>query len=116
MMHEYAIVASLVDAVQRVADAHPGAVVRAVRVKIGDLAGVECELLRTAFATFRARTVCDGAELAIESVPGAWRCTRCDRAIATGEALRCPSCRRPATLVAGGDIVLERVELEVRDV
>ena len=115
-MHEYSIVASLVDRVQREVDARPGATVHRLHVRIGELAGVEVELLRTAFETFRARTSCEAAELAIETVAPEWRCSRCDAAIARGEILRCPSCGRPARLVAGDDIILERIEMEVRDV
>jgi hydrogenase nickel incorporation protein HypA/HybF len=115
-VHEYSIVAALVDRVQRELDAHPGATARTLHLRIGELAGVELELLRTAFTTFRERSACAEAELAIEQVPAAWRCARCDRAIAAGAVLRCPGCGRPAELAAGDDIILERIEMEVRDV
>jgi hydrogenase nickel incorporation protein HypA/HybF len=84
-MHEYSIVSALVDRVEELADAHPGAQVRKVHVKIGKLAGVEVVLLKTAYETFRPHTVCEAAELAIETV-------------------------------AGDDLTLARVELEVPDV
>lgn len=113
-MHEYSIVAALVDRVQREVEARPGAVARVLHVRIGELAGVELPLLRTAFETFRARTVCAAAELAIESVPAAWRCSSCERTLEAGEILRC--CGKPARLAAGDDIMLEQIELEVRDV
>lgn len=113
-MHEYSIVASLVDRVQREVDARPGAIVRRLHVRIGELAGVEIPLLRTAFETFRARTVCDAAELAIAAVPAVWRCARCDRELPAGAVLRC--CDRPARLAGGDDIFLDRIEMEVRDV
>jgi len=115
-VHEYSIVSALVDRVQREALAHPGAVVRKLWVRIGELAGVELDLLRTAFLTFRERGVCAAAELDIEQVPAAWRCKRCELAIAAGAVLRCPRCDRPAELAAGGDIILERIEMEVPDV
>lgn len=113
-MHEYSLVASLVDRVEREALAHPGAIVRRVHVRIGELAGVEIELLRTAFETFRARTVCEDTDLEIERIAAAWRCTVCGRAIELGTPLRC--CDRPAKLTAGDDIILEQIELEVPDV
>ena len=115
-MHEYSIVSSLVDRVQQIAGAHPGAIVRRLHVRIGELADVGTELLRTAFDTLRARNVCDGAELAIQSVPADWRCPDCRRAIPVGRPLRCPRCRKAARLVAGDDIILDRVEMEVPDV
>jgi hydrogenase nickel incorporation protein HypA/HybF len=115
-MHEYSIVESLVDRVEREVAQHPGAVVREVRVRIGELAGVEIELLRTAFETFRAHTVCEHAEILITAVPASWRCPRCDRAIEQGAVLRCPTCDRPARLASGDDIILERIEMEVSNV
>jgi hydrogenase nickel incorporation protein HypA/HybF len=115
-MHEYSIVSALVDQVEHQLAMHPRAVVRRVSVKIGELAGVEIELLRTAFETFRERSVCAGAELAIEAVPAQWQCVGCARPIATGAVLRCPDCGRPARLATGGEIILERIEMEVPDV
>ena len=84
-MHEYSIVSSLVERVERVAIEHPRAIVRRVHVRIGEQAGVELALLRIAYETFRARTVCSDAELALD-------------------------------IVAGDDMTLMRVELEVPDV
>jgi hydrogenase nickel incorporation protein HypA/HybF len=115
-MHEYSIVASLVDRVQREVDVRPGAVVRRLRVRIGELAGVEIPLLRTAFETFCTSTACDGAQLEIDAIAAAWRCPSCAREIERGAPLRCPACNRPATLVAGDDIILDQIEMEVRDV
>jgi len=113
-MHEYSIVAALIDRVQREVDSRPGAVVRRLHVRIGELAGIELALLATAFETFRERTVCEAAELTISAVAAEWRCPRCDRALAPGAVLRC--CDRPARLAAGDDIFLDRIEMEVRDV
>lgn len=115
-MHEYSIISSLIDRVEREVVARPGAKVVRLVVKIGELAGVELDLLRTAFETFCVHGVCDGARLEIEAVPAVWRCPRCERAIAPGAVLRCGECNRPAQLVAGGEIVLERIEMEVPDV
>ena len=78
-MHEYSIVASLVDRVQRELDAHPGAIARRIHVRIGESAGVEVELLRTAYDTFRPRSACERAEITIATVATEWRCRVCDR-------------------------------------
>jgi hydrogenase nickel incorporation protein HypA/HybF len=115
-MHEYSIVASLVDRVQREVSRHPGAVAKKLHVAIGELSGVEVGLLRTAYDTFRPRTVCEHAVLDVASVPAEWRCSRCARPIAEGALLQCPDDHAPARLVAGDDIILERIEMEVPDV
>lgn len=114
-MHEYSLVAALIDKVEHEA-AERRARVRKVHVAIGELAGVELDLLRTAYETFSERTVCDGAELEIHAVPAEWRCPGCQTEIARGALLRCPGCGRPARLVKGDEIVLERLEMEVPDV
>lgn len=114
-MHEYSIISALVDQVEASARAHPGAYVVKVHVAIGELAGVELELLATAFDTFRAGTVCARAELAIEPRPARWRCPKCKAPIARGAVLRCEPCNAPARLESGDEIVLQRVELEQDD-
>lgn len=115
-MHEYSIVGSLIERVQREAATHGGTRVHRLHVKIGELAGVEIDLLRTAFDTFRERTICESAELAIDSVGVVWSCPRCDRVIARGAVLRCDSCGRPARMIHGDEIILERIEMEAPDV
>jgi len=114
-MHEYSIVAALIEQVGNVAEPRR-ALVRKVHVKLGESAGVDPALLRTAFETFRARTICDEAELELIDVPTTWRCDRCDCPIPRGAPLQCPLCARPARLVGGDEIVLERIEMEIPDV
>lgn len=111
-VHEYSIVASLIDRVQQEAEAHAAARVHRLHVKIGELSGVELDLLKTAFDTFRERTICDGAELSIETVTPVWSCPGCSRDIERGSILRCETCGRPARLVRGDEIILERIEME----
>ena len=82
-------------------------------MKIGELSGVEMDLLATAYETFRERTVCESAPLTILPVAARWICPRCARSIPRGEVLQCTVCRVPARLAEGDEIVLERVELEV---
>jgi hydrogenase nickel insertion protein HypA len=115
-MHEYSIVAALIDRVQKEAAEHAGAEVRRLHVKIGELSGVEVDLLKTAFDTFRERSICDRAELTIESVPPIWSCPDCGCAIERGAILRCETCDRPAQLVQGDEIVLQRIEMEAPNV
>lgn len=115
-MHEYSIVASLIDRVQQEATARGSSRVHRLHVKIGELAGVELDLLKTAFDTFRERTICDGAELSIHAVSASWACPSCKRAVERGAILRCDTCGRPARMVQGDEIILERIEMEAPDV
>ncbi|MFW2387283.1 MAG: hydrogenase maturation nickel metallochaperone HypA [Polyangiales bacterium] len=115
-MHEYSIVASLIDRVQQEAVLHGGSRVHRLHVKIGELSGVELDLLKTAFDTFRERTICEGAELSIDTVAAAWACPTCERPVTRGSILRCAECERPARMVQGDEIILERIEMEAPDV
>jgi hydrogenase nickel incorporation protein HypA/HybF len=112
-MHEYSIVQALVDRVEREARARKATAVHRLSVRIGELAGVEAELLASAYDICRAGSLCAGAELAIESVPARWACPGCGREVPAGEVLRCPVCRSPARLVSGDEIILDRIEMEV---
>lgn len=114
-MHEYAIVGALIEQVAREADARHARVHR-LHVAIGELAGVDVELLRTAYDTFRPETVCADAALSVRAIAAAWCCPRCGHSLTRGALLQCPDCRRPARLAAGDEIVLEKIEMEVPDV
>ncbi len=112
-MHEWSLVQALVDRVEREAAARSARAVTRLRLRVGELAGVERELFTLAYETYRERTICARAELEIVDVPARWSCPECGESPAPGAVLRCPRCDRPARLVEGDGIVLERIEMEV---
>lgn len=112
-MHEYSIVQSLIDLVEKSVAEHGAVVVQRLHLRLGELSGVERPLLETAYEAFRERSVCREATLEIHPVPARWACPRCNGAIAPGNLLRCPRCALPARLAEGDEIVLERIEMEV---
>lgn len=111
-MHEYSIVQTLVDRIEEEARARGARSVERVVLRIGDLSGVEPELLHTAYVTFRERTICEHAALEIACVPPVWTCRRCGRRIREDGPLRC-ACGGAAELRQGDEIVLDRLEMEV---
>ena len=111
-MHEYSIVQALLDRVEQEARGHHATRVHRVRVSIGDLAGVDVALLRTAYDTIRHRTLCHDAPLDVRRIPAKWQCRECGTAIAAGAALRCAACGAPARLACGDEIVLDQIEME----
>lgn len=112
-MHEYSIVRSLLERVEAEARARNATAVRRLTVRIGSAAGVEPDLLSKAYELFRAGTICAGAELCVERVAERWVCPGCGRIPERGEILSCAGCGTPARLVAGDEIILERIEMEV---
>jgi hydrogenase nickel incorporation protein HypA/HybF len=115
-MHEYSIVQALIERVAEAAAERGATAIRRVHVRIGELSGVEPELLATAYDTFRERTICENAPLELTSSPASWKCPRCTRELVRGQILRCPECALPASLSSGDEILLERIEMEVSDV
>ena len=113
-MHEYSIVQALLERVDQETAAHHASRVHRVRVSIGELAGVEIELLRTAFETIRHRTSCHDAQLDVRQVAAQWECPRCGTPLARGRPLRCERCGQPARLRSGDEIMLDQIELEAR--
>jgi hydrogenase nickel incorporation protein HypA/HybF len=113
-VHEYSIVQALFDRIGELARAHRATSVRRVRVKVGRLAGVDPELLRTAYDVYRVRTLCDDAPLEIEEIDPVWLCAAGHGSIAAGGRLSCPACGGPARMAAGDEIVLDAVDLEVQ--
>lgn len=112
-MHEYSIVRALLDRVEQEARAHGADAVVRIHVAIGELAGVEAPLLASAFELARAGTRAAGAELELRAVAPRWICRSCALEIPPGGALRCATCDAPARLVAGDELILERLEMEV---
>ena len=113
-MHEYSLVQSLVERVEQEARARGALAVHRLSVRVGELSGVDPELFRTAYETFREGTICARAPLTLTAVAATWSCPRCARPIPRGAVLRCPDCKDPARLDDGGDaLTLDGIELEV---
>jgi hydrogenase nickel incorporation protein HypA/HybF len=113
-MHEYSLVQSLVTRVEEEARRRSALAVHRLSVRVGELSGVDPELLLTAYETFRAGTICENAPLTLTRVAASWSCPRCKAPIAKGAVLRCPACEVPAKLDDGSDaLTLDGIEMEV---
>ena len=112
-MHEYSIVEALLARVDAEARARGATAVHRLTVRIGELSGVEIDLLASAFATFRDRTICAHADLDVMAVAAVWTCPTCGGQIERGSMLRCADCGVPARLSQGDEILLDRIEMEV---
>jgi hydrogenase nickel incorporation protein HypA/HybF len=111
-MHEYGIAASLRRMVEAEARAVGARRVVRVEVRVGDAAGVERDLLATAWTQVRAGGVTDGATLEIVAVPARWVCGLCRTPVGKDGPLRCEACGIGAVLDGGDDLSLDRLEVE----
>jgi hydrogenase nickel incorporation protein HypA/HybF len=112
-MHEYSIASSLLKLAEEQAAKHGAERVLGLELRIGELAGVEVDLLETAWSLVRERSCCDGIDLAITKVEARWECSACAGWIPRGSLLACPKCGAKAQLKSGDELVLDRVEMEV---
>lgn len=109
-MHEYSLALSLRDTVERHARAAGGTRVSRIGLRIGAAAGVEVDLLRTAWQSVRGTGLCDGAALDVEIVPERWVCSLCRAPLAPPPA-RCVGCDVAPCLDGGDDLLLTGVDV-----
>ena len=113
-MHEYSIVQALIDSCEEHAVANSATKITKVVVKIGVMSGVEPELLRTAFNTFKEQTICEEAEFVMNIQNVVIKCHKC-LSESTLKKLEycCPKCQSTELdIVDGEDMFLMSLELE----
>ncbi|MFJ4466727.1 hydrogenase maturation nickel metallochaperone HypA [Streptomyces sp. NPDC089424] len=111
-MHEMSVALSVVDQVERAAQSRGESGVRAVRLEVGELAGVVPDSLAFCFELACAGTVLEGAALTTRAVPGRASCAPCGRAWDTGMPpdMTCAGCGSGATdLLAGRELRITEV-------
>lgn len=122
-MHEYGIMASLLERAEDEARTRGATSVERIRVDLGQLAGMTREALETAFQALSRREPFQGARLEIIEVPARVRCEACDPPTASrafppssDAALPlCPECGAFFTVLQGADVSLTAVDLAVAE-
>jgi hydrogenase nickel incorporation protein HypA/HybF len=112
-LHEYSIIGAMIARVESEARERNAIRVRRVRIRIGELSGVDPELLISAYAIIRERSACENAELSVERVHARWQCGRCGSCWGIDGPMRCANCGGASRLVQGDEIMLEQIEMEV---
>jgi hydrogenase nickel insertion protein HypA len=113
-MHEYSIVQALLGQCEKYAAENEAERITKVEVKIGTMSGVEPHLLQIAFDTFKEKTVCDGAVLAMQVQPLVVRCRSCgSESELDAPHYLCPACgSREVEVIDGEEMYLMRLEME----
>lgn len=109
-MHEMALAESVLGLIEDARRRQGFARVRAVRLEIGALAGVEVEALRSCLAIVFERSVARAARIECAIAPGSGYCLDCGRTVAM-DALyaACPCCAGPHVEATHG------MQMRVRD-
>ena len=114
-MHELSVCQGLLREVARVAAEHHAERVERIVLQIGELSGVEPQLLERAFAVARAGTLAAGAELEIRSGPVVVVCRECGgRSAVPPNRLVCTYCGDwRVQVVEGEELLLLTVEMDL---
>jgi hydrogenase nickel incorporation protein HypA/HybF len=113
-MHELGVAAGILDIVRQHVPASDARRVRAVRVLLGEMAGVVPDSLDFCFGAIVAGTPYASAFLSIERVPARGRCGACGRLVELSRLQWvCPSCGELGlTLTSGDELQVADVELD----
>lgn len=109
-MHELSICQSMLDIVERTMREHPGAVLKTIRLDIGQGSTIEPVLLKDAFAIITDSGPFRGVELDINTIPIGGSCRACGKSFTYEEmALGCPECGSTNIVIESG------MELDIRE-
>ncbi|GAB6044465.1 hydrogenase maturation nickel metallochaperone HypA [Caminibacter profundus] len=116
-MHEYSIVDSLLKLAEEHAIKNGANKVTKIEIKIGILSGVEPELLKTAFDTFKEGTMCEHADFIMRIQPVVIKCKDCNKEDTLNkDEYLCPNCGSVnIEIIDGEDMYLMSLELETPD-
>ncbi len=113
-MHEYSIVQSLLNQCEEIAQKNSAKEITKVVVKIGVMSGVEPNLLKIAFETFKEGTMCEKCEYIQNIQKIKIRCLDCN-CISELEKneYACPQCNSvELDVIDGEDLMLMQLELK----
>lgn len=113
-MHELAVAQEILALVQRHVPEAQAPQVRAVRVRIGALAGIVPDSLEFCFSAVVAGTAWEQAMLVMEHVAAAARCRSCNTEFPTEvPGAGCPACgSRVVRMVRGQELHVDCVDLD----
>lgn len=104
---------SALDAIQHEAGKHGASGVTRIVLRIGTLAGVDCEALRFAYEALAPGSIAAGAELEIITVPARARCAPCglEFDVEKGFIFQCPNCGEySGNVLTGRELGIARLE------
>lgn len=114
-MHELSIAQSIVDTVRKRLPADEKRTVKSLKLKLGELVGIEQNSLAFGFEVASEGTPLHGARLEIEQVPVVYHCRRCGGDFkANCSFIPCPTCGGSDLELRSGD-ELNVVEVELVD-
>ena len=113
-MHEYSIVQALINQVEENIKSNNCSFATKIVIKVGVMSGIEVDLLKSAFDTFKEKTMCEKAELIINIQKIKVKCLSCLKIDELKEyQYICPNCKSSELEVLDGeDSYLMSIEME----
>jgi hydrogenase nickel incorporation protein HypA/HybF len=114
-MHELSVCRFLIQKAEEIANEEGGKKIKMIGVQVGPLAGVEPELLETAFFQASAGTLAAGAKLKIIQTPIIAKCRKCgaESELASPNLLTCGLCHSgDLQLIGGNELMMASLELK----
>ncbi len=113
-MHEMSIVEGLIAIVKEEMDKSGAARLRSVRVKIGEMAGILPDALKTAFQIITAENGMDSAVLNIDISPLTGYCRKCNKEFKVIDyRFSCPECgESEIEIVSGREMSIVEIEVD----
>jgi hydrogenase nickel incorporation protein HypA/HybF len=112
-MHEFSLVESLLDEVERVGVTRPGVMILEITIDCGPLSGVEPELLHLAFESLAPPRLGENCRLRINDIPLEATCRDCHSLCfpSLGD-IRCHVCgSRQVNITQGDGLILRSITL-----
>lgn len=114
-MHELSIVGSLIELCEQNAIKHNAKLIKEVQVKVGRLSGIELELFKRCFESFKEGCAfCKEARLLVELAPLEILCSTCnEKSILEENVFKCLHCgSTDFKILSGEDLHLMRLVME----
>ena len=114
-MHEFSVVQSLLDLIEKHALENKAKSVSKVVIKVGKMSGIEPHLLKIAFDTFKEKTICENAKLEMVIQDVIAKCEDCNKDFTIeNNRFICPFCNSyNLQIVDGEDMYLMSLELDI---
>ncbi len=111
-MHEMSTCKQLIRQIEKIAQTHPGQVVKGITLSIGELARVDIDELIELFPLAAQRTCAEHAKLIVNREAISLKCLTCGQhSKVSADAMDCPLCGSRETQLTGGtDMLIEALE------
>lgn len=113
-MHEMSLIGGVFEVIEKTLSQHEVKRVLQVKLKVGELTNAEPDALLMAFEAYSKDTLCEGAELIIESVPLLGCCRKCLEEFKVKTMIFiCPNCGDTSIeVIQGEELLIESLEVE----